>query len=399
MQILQAFKFQLIPKASTAATMRRFAGCCRFLWNRALALEKETYASEGKRLGYYKLAGLLKEWKREESTSFLAEVHSQVAQQTLMDLDRSYKNFFEHRAASPKFKKKGVHDSFRYPQGFKVDENNSRIFLPKIGWVRYRNSRTIIGTPKQITVSLKAGKWYVSIQTEREIADPVHPSTTAVGIDMGCVHFATISDGTYIDPLNSFRKHEAKLVKLQRKLSKMQKFSNNWQKQKRKLQRHHRKIANVRNDFLHKLSTTISKNHAMAVMEDLQVRNMSRSASGSIEQPGRNVRAKSMLNKSILDQGWHEFRRQLAYKLAWRGGMLLVIPPQYTSQTCSNCGCIDRNSRISQSVFRCTSCGFEINADLNAALNILAAGHAVSACGAERAQAAAMNQEPAYSAA
>ena len=118
--------------------MRRFSGCCRYLWNKALALEKETYETQSKRLGYYKLAGLLREWKKEVSTSFLAEAHSQILQQTLKDLDRAYKNFFEKRAAFPRFKKKGVHDSFRYPQGFKVEEQNNRIFLPKIGWMKYR---------------------------------------------------------------------------------------------------------------------------------------------------------------------------------------------------------------------------------------------------------------------
>ena len=366
--------------------MRQYSGCCRFVWNKALALEKETYETEGKRLGYCKLAGLLREWKKEESTSFLSEAHSQILQQSLKDLDRAYKNFFEKRAEEPKFKKKGVHDSFRYPQGFKVDESNSRIYLPKIGWVKYRNSRAILGKPKQITVSQTAGKWYVSIQTEREIVEPKHPSTTAVGIDMGIKRFAALSDGTYVAPINSFRKYEAKLCKAQQKLSKKQKGSKNCQKQKLKVQKLYRKIANVRKDFLHKLSTIISKNHAMVVMEDLRVRNMSRSASGTVEQPGRNVSAKRGLNKSILDQGWSEFRRQLAYKLAWRGGILLVIPPQYTSQTCSKCGCVDKGNRPSQAVFKCISCGFEANADYNAALNILAAGQAVSACGAGRAQ-------------
>lgn len=145
----------------------------------------------------------------------------------------------------------------------------------------------------------------------------------------------TLSDGSSIRPLHSFRKHEKKLAALQRKLAKRTKFSANWQKLKARIQRLHRKIANVRNDFLHKATTAISKNHAVVVIEDLTVRNMSRSASGTLEAPGKNVRAKAGLNKSILDQGWFEFRRQLAYKLAWPGGNLLVIPPQYTSQTCS----------------------------------------------------------------
>ncbi len=127
-----------------------------------------------------------------------------------------------------------------------------------------------------------------------------------------------------------------------------------------------------------------SKNHALVVIEDLKVRNMSRSASGTVEAPGKCVRAKSSLNKSILDQGWYEFRRQLAYKLAWLGGTLLAIPPQYTSQKCSRCGCVDKKNRPSQARCKCTACGFECNADYNAALNILAAGHAVSACGAGR---------------
>lgn len=396
MERLQAYKFQLRPKAGQESLMRRFAGCCRFLWNKALALEKETYEKEGKRLGFSLLCEALRDWKKENDTSFLAEAHSQILQQALKDLDRAYKNFFAKRADFPRFRRKGVHDAFRYPQGFRLDEDNSRIFLPKIGYVRYRNSRRIEGTPKQVTVSLSAGRWFVSVQTEREVPEPVHTSQSAVGIDMGVARFATLSDGSCIKPLHSFRKHEKKLAKLQRKLAKRVKFSANWQKLKAKIQRLHRTIANVRNDFLHKTTTIISKNHALVVIEDLKVRNMSRSASGTFELPGKNVRARSGLNKSILDQGWFGFRRQPEYKLKWLGGKLVVIPPQYTSQTCSHCGCADRANRPTQAKFKCVACGFECNADHNAALNILAAGQAVSACGAGRAQAPALKQEPAY---
>ena len=209
MERLQAYKFQLRPKAGQESLMRRFAGCCRFLWNKALALEKETYEKEGKRLGFSLLCEALRDWKKENDTSFLAEAHSQILQQALKDLDRAYKNFFAKRADFPRFKRKGVHDAFRYPQGFRLDEDNSRIFLPKIGYVRYRNSRRIEGTPKQVTVSLSAGRWFVSIQTEREVPEPVHTSQSAVGIDMGVVRFATLSDGSCIKPLHSFRKHES----------------------------------------------------------------------------------------------------------------------------------------------------------------------------------------------
>ncbi|MDR0827289.1 MAG: transposase [Desulfovibrio sp.] len=398
MERLQAYKFQLRPKAEQETQMRRFAGCCRFLWNKALALEKEAYEKGEKRNGYYKLAALLRDWKAQEETAFLTEAHSQILQQTLKDLDRAYVNFFQKRAELPRFKKKGTHDAFRYPQGFKLDESNSRIFLPKIGWVRYRKSRDTEGAPKQVTVSLSAGKWHVAIQTEREVETPAHASESAIGIDMGIVRFAAFSDGNCLTPLNSFRKYERKLAAMQRKLSKKIKFSANWQKQKATVQRLHKKIADVRTDFLHKATTTISKNHALVVMEDLKVRNMSRSASGSSDNPGRHVRAKSGLNKSILDQGWFEFRRQLGYKTAWAGGQVILVPPQYTSQTCHVCGNVDKNNRISQAQFVCTACGHEANADINAALNILAAGLAVSACGVGKAQAPMMKQEPAYGA-
>ena len=389
MKRMQAYKFQLRPKAKQANLMLGFAGCCRFVWNKALALEKETYQAEGKRLGFYNLCKALRDWKKEEETSFLAGAHSQILQFVLKDLDQAYKNFFEKRANFPRFKRKGVHDAFRYPQGFKLDEGTSRVYLPKIGWVRYRKSRAIKGTLKQVAVSLSAGEWYVSILTEREVVEPIHPSKSSIGIDMGVAHFATLSDGSTIEPLNSFRKYEKKLAKLQRKQARCKKFSSNWQKIKSRIQRLHLHIANARKDFLHKASTMISKNHAVVVLEDLKARNMSSAKAGG--------KRKSGLNKSILDQGWFEFRRQLTYKLAWLGGSLIAIPPQYTSQTCSRCGCVDRQNRQTQAKFKCTACGFEFNADHNAALNILAAGLAVTACGAGKAQAPALNQEPAYS--
>jgi len=167
-------------------------------------------------------------------------------------------------------------------------------------------------------VSCVAGKWYASIQTEREIAQPVHPSTSIVGLDAGVTLFATLSDGTMFESVNAFRKNAVKLAKYQRCLSRKTKFSNNWKKQQQKISRLHQRVAHTRNDFLHKTSSIISKNHAMIVVEDLKVTNMSKSASGNIKAPGRSVKAKSGLYKSILNQGWGEFRRQLEYKVSVR---------------------------------------------------------------------------------
>lgn len=167
-----------------------------------------------------------------------------------------------------------------------------------------------------------------------------------------------------------------------------------WQKQKRKIQCLHSRIANIRRDYLHKVTTTVSKNHAMIVIEDLKVSNMSKSAAGTVSQPGRNVRAKSGLNRSILDQGWYEMRRQLEYKQLWRGGQVLAVPPAYTSQRCACCGHTAKENRLSQSQFRCQVCGYTANADVNGARNILAAGHAVLACGGTMQSDRPLKQEP-----
>lgn len=375
--------------------MRRFAGACRFVFNRALALQNENHEAGNKYIPYTKMASWLIDWKSSPETAWLKESSSQPLQQSLKDLERGYKNFFQKRAAFPRFKKRGQNDAFRYPQGVKLDQANNRISLPKLGWVRYRNSREIIGEVKNVTVSQSCGKWYVSIQTEYEVADPVHNAESMVGLDAGVTKLATLSDGTVYQPVNSFKSGQRKLATLQRQLSRKVKFSANWHKQKRKIQRQHSHIANTRRDYLHKVTSEISKNHAMIVIEDLKVSNMSKSAKGTAEQPGRNVRAKSGLNRSILDQGWYEMRRQLEYKQLWRGGQVLAIPPAYTSQRCACCGHTAKDNRQSQSKFECRICGYTANADINGARNILAAGHAVLACGGMVQSGRPSKQEPA----
>ena len=356
--------------------MRRFAGSCRFVFNKALALQKERYAQGEKKLGYVGLCKELTAWRHCQETVWLADAPSQALQQALNDLERAYKNFFEKRADFPRFKKKGQSDSFRYPEPkqIKLDPANSRIFLPKLGWMRYRNSREVLGKVKNVTVRLSGGTWFVSIQTEHEVPEPVPQATTAIGIDMGIVRFATLSDGTFYAPLNSFKQHETALRKAQQAMRRKVKFSNNWKQAKARVQKIHARIGNVRRDFLHQCSTTISQNHAIVCIEDLQVKNMSKSAAGTVDAPGKNVRAKSGLNKSILDQGWFEFRRQLNYKLAWNGGRLIAVPPRNTSRECPACHHIAKDNRQTQARFVCVQCGFEGNADQVGAINVLSRG-------------------------
>jgi len=285
-----------------------------------------------------------------------------------MDLDRAFREGFDRNQPMkrlPVFKKKGRGDSIRFPQGFKVE--NRRLFLPRIGWVGFFKSRPMEGKIKNITVSSRAGRWYASIQVEQAVELQKHPSDSELGIDAGVRCFAAFSDGRLVEGVHPLRKHEDTLARKQKKLSRKQKGSQNWKKQKTRISRLHHTISNARSDFLHKLSTEISQNHAKVYVEGLSIRSMSASARGTEESPGRNVRAKSGLNKSILDQGWFEFRRQLDYKLCWRGGSLVEVEYRYTSQRCSNCGYTAKENRKSQSEFVCLQCGHKRHADVNAA--------------------------------
>jgi putative transposase len=372
-----------MPNGDQQRKMRRFAGSCRYVFNRALALQKEQFEQGEKKFGYAGLCKQLTDWRNGAETPWLKDSPVHPLQQTLKDLERAYTNFFAKRAASPRFKKKGQRESFRFPdpKEIRLEQKNNRIFLPKIGWVRYRNSRDVLGEVRNATVSQSCGKWYVSIQTAREVAEPVIQATGSIGIDLGIARFATFSDGGHLDALNSFRNHEARLRRYQRRMSRKVQFSNNWRKAKAKVQRLHARIGNVRRDYLHKATTTISQNHAIVCIEDLQVRNMSRSAAGSIEQPGQNVAAKSGLNKSILDQGWAEFRRQLEYKLAWAGGTLIAVPPHHTSTTCPRCQHVSAKNRGTQERFKCIECEYTNHADVVGAINVLERGLRLFACG------------------
>jgi putative transposase len=368
MEKLQAFKFELMPNGAQRRAMHQFAGMCRFVYNKALETQKANHEKGMKYTNAYDMCKWLPVWKAQ--FSWLKTAPAQALQAVVKDLHRGYEGFFAKRSGFPKFKKKGSGESFKFPQRVKLDEKNATIYLPKIGTVRYIKSRSVVGTIKNVTCSCKAGRWFVSIQTENQMGFPIPKTTTAIGIDLGVTNFATLSDGTFIKPLNSFKRHEQRLKKYQRQMSRKVKGSKNQAKAKKKLQKAHVSIANARNDFLHKTSRQIVDNHAMIVVEDLKVKNMTKSGS-----------CKKGLNKSILDQGWGEFKRQLAYKSKWNGTTFIEVPAAYTSQTCSACGHVHKDNRMTQFNFTCVACGHHEHADVNAAKNILARGHRVFACG------------------
>jgi len=393
--IRRGFKFELRPKGMQIQLMMQFCGCARYVYNRTLSLEKSLYKKDSKHsFKYTAAANRLPGWKKKNP--FLKKCHSQVLQQSLKDLELAYINFFEKRSNFPKYKKKFQHDSIRFPQGVELDEVKQQIRLPKIGWMGYRKSRDIIGTIKNVTVSRRGEKWDVSIQTEYEVVSSA-PNPSEIGIDMGVKRFATLSNGGFVEPLNAFKQEQEKLAKLQRKLARQKKGSRNSRKTKRKIARLHRYIADSRRDFLHKTSTKIAKNHSIVYVEDLKVSNMSASASGTKESPGKNVKQKSGLNRSILDQGWYGFFQMLSYKLEQRGGKLIKVDPKNTSRTCPRCGLVSAENRKSQATFACIGCGYRSNADEVGAINVLRAGRAQLACamsGAVRPLSAGTRRDP-----
>jgi len=381
MLIRKAYKYKLKTNEVIDQKLSQMTGCCRFVWNKALGINLQRLESKQPLMWYHELAFWLTFWKKTDELSFLKECPSQSLQQTLMNQARAFKDAFNKNQPNkriPRFKKKFRADSFCYPQGFKIE--NRRVFLPKLGWINFYKSREIEGTPKNITVKRDADGWSISIQVEIEVGKPKHSSKSVVGIDLGVKRFATLSTGKYFSSLNSFRRHENLLAKAQQKLARQEKQSNKWKKQKNEIRKIHQKIRNKRLDRLHWISSKVSKKHAITILEDLKIANMSKSSKGTKEAPGKNVKAKSGLNKSIIDQGWGMFVDLLRYKQTHMGGELILVNPQYTSQQCPNCLKTDARNRVSQSSFKCTGCEYQDNADLTGAKNILAAGLAVMAC-------------------
>ena len=294
-------------------------------------------------------------------------------QQSLKDLQSAYEHFFRRvqngaTPGFPRFKRKGRNDAFRYPQGVKV--HHSKVFLPKIGWARYRDSRPVEGRILQATVKREGPYWFVSLACEVELPDsqPVALETTrVVGIDVGLKTFATLSDGMAIENPLFLAQALAALRQAQRSLSRKVKRSQNWYRQLRKVVTLHTRVKNARLDLLHKVSTAIIKSHDVVAVEDLNIQGMVKNHA---------------LARSIADVGWDLFVALLKYKAAWVGKRLVQIGRfEATSQACSGCG-QRQPMPLSLRTYECAGCGLTIDRDWNASLNIRAAGLAVlNACG------------------
>jgi len=380
---LKAYRFQLQPKPAQAASLVAWSHALRFVWNWMLAQRRDAFkASEGRvRVGYNDQAAQLPAMK--EVFAWLSLLPSQSLQQTLLNLDQAFVNFFEGRTGYPDFKRRcGPPPGIRWPQG--VQLNGRCVWLPKLGWVKARISRPVDGVIKNATVRFDGLRWHVSIQVAQEVGVPARSEAPWIGIDLGIVESLATSDGRLFRLPVATREEERRHSMLCRRVSRCVPGSRRHAKAKRRRLVFVRGIRNRVNDARHKLTTTLAKNHGHIVAEGLALRLLSRSARGCVEAPGKNVGAKATLNRALLGQGHAETVRQLDYKVGWCGGEIIKVDPAFTSQTCPRCGHVCPENRPARDRFNCVACGHFGHADNVAAINILAAGQAVSARGGPR---------------
>lgn len=394
---LKAFRFQLQPKPAQSRQLARWSGQLRWIWNHALAEQRARHARAEKYASYVDMAKWLTGWRHSEATAWLAEGPNHPQQQVLKRLDEAYQRFFKKTGGFPKFKKHGFDPGIRFPDPKQFElASNERIKLPKLGWIRLRLSRPVEGELRNISISKEGDRWYASIQARTAACLPAAGLQPTLGIDLGVAAFAATSAGLLVAPLNCLKRQQQRLRRYQRAVARKVKGSCNRKKSVKRLAALHRRIARQRSDWLHQLTTRLASEHAVIAIEDLKVKNMSASASGCAAEPGKQVKQKSGLNRSILDQAWGEFARQLGYKLAANGGELVEVNPAYSSRTCRLCQHESADNRKTQSLFACVACGHTEHADIHASKVILqrgviafqgrqekqtAAGHAVATCG------------------
>ena len=380
--MLTGRKYRLAFTPEQAEFADTIGTICRSVWNTALEQRRE-YRRRGVWMNYVAQAGELADAKTEHE--WLKAAPSHVLQQTLMDLDRACR---EHGTFKVRWRSgRRWNPSFRFPAGKQITvERLGRRWggakLPKLGWVRFRWSRALGGQVRSATVSRDGRHWYVSFLVEDGHTTPEqHASTTAAGVDRGVTVAVACSDGTMRDRQFSTPGEARRYLVLQKKLARQKKGSTNRKKTVAALRQVKRRERDRRQDFVSWTANRLATRQGMVAVEDLKTRNMTRSAKGTVKEPGSRVAQKAGLNRSILGKGWHKLQLALENVARCTGTTIVKVPAAYTSQRCSACRTVDPESRESQAVFRCTTCGYEENADVNAAKNVLADGLSVSACG------------------
>jgi putative transposase len=356
-----AHKIRLDPTYKQEVYFKKACGIARFAWNWALARWGEKYKAKEK----VSALGLKKEFNSLKETHFpwVYEVTKYACQQPFIYLQKAFQGFFSKRTKYPKFKKKGIHDSF-YIGGDQLKIIENKVKIPNLGWVRLRENLRYHGNIIGATVSRIANHWMISVCVETDQKPRPCENQAVVGVDLGIKTLATFSNGITITNQKPLAKHLKKLKRLQRSLSRMQKGSKNRNKQKDILARQHYKIACTRNDHLHKVTTHLTESYRYIVIEDLDISEML-----------KNKR----LSRSIADGSWYEFRRQLIYKAALRGNTIFIADQWYaSSKKCSACKYVKKELSLSDRIYVCNHCKLSIDRDLNAALNLEKLIHTVS---------------------
>jgi putative transposase len=365
----RAYQYRIYPTDEQKHILARTFGCARFVYNWALRLRTDAYYQEQKRIGYHETSARLTELKKQPEYSWLNEVSCVPPQQALRHLEKAYKNFFEGRAAYPRFKSRHGEQSAEYTtSAFKWD--GKQLTLAKmdapldIVW-----SRPLPKGAKPTTVTVSkdtAGRYFVSILVEEDIK-PLPVVNKQVGLDLGLKSMVILSTGEMVGNPRFFHKDEKKLAKVQRRLAKKKKGSKNRTKARKKVAKIHAKIADRRRDYQHQLSTRIIRENQVICVESLSVKNMVKN---------------HCLAKAISDVGWSEFVHQLSYKAEWYGRTLISIDKFYpSSKRCHHCGHVLDSLALDERFWMCPECKTFHDRDINAAKNVLAAGLAVSACG------------------
>ena len=362
-----SYRYRFYPTPEQADLLARTFGCVRVVYNRARAVRETAWAERKERAGFKETNALLTGWKKLPELAWLNEVSSVPLQQALRHLDRAYRNFFQRRTRYPGFRRKDGPQSAEFTKSA-FNWKPGVLKLAKMAeplnvvW-----SRPLPSPPSTVTVMREAdGRWYVSCRVVATVEMPA-PANDAVGIDLGLTHFATLSTGEKIDNPRHLDRQQKKVARLQRRLARKKKGSNNRRKARLKVARAMAKVRHSRTDFLHKLSTRLIRENQTVCLETLSVKGM--------------LRAKRM-SRSIADAGWGEFVRQLRYKAMWYGRQVVQIDRWFPStKSCSVCGTTGHVLTLADREWTCADCGTAHDRDGNAALNILAAGLAVTACG------------------
>jgi putative transposase len=388
-------RYRAYPTPEQAGRLTEWGHSCRAVWNLALEQRQYLYRHRGLTLRAVEQCAELTRARRD--LPWLADLPAQSAQQVLRHLDRAYDNWWnpQHPAGAPTFRKRSTGLSVPFPgQAVKVRKLNRKwaeVRLPKVGGVRFRLSRPLGGAVRNATVTRDGLGWHVAFGVAIG-AEPAAPNgLPGCGVDFGVACSAWVSDepGPRLLPPTLTTGEQRRLLGLERRKDRQVRWAkrHNRGQYSRRLRRTIAQIAALRArqtrrrlDFTHKLTTDLAKSHGWVGIEDLRVKNMTKSARGTVEQPGRNVRQKAGRNRAILDNTPYERYRQLAYKAGRYGSELRLVPAPGTSQTCSACGHRNAGSRPGCGrVFACTACGHRAHADHNAARNIerIAAGQAV----------------------